>query len=134
MTFDTSAIHAIEVVDAKFFVRLPRAQNVVDDHEEAVCHGDGRLLLASASCKSVVLRVEVTRLCPDACPSDLAHDRPQPNVPAVRRSLHTFASALLVVRAQPGPGGKVSGTGKAAHVCADLGEYGRRRDLFDARD
>src|SRR5437899_3017217 len=134
MTFDTSAIHAIEVVDAKFFVRLPRAQNVVDDDEEAVRHGDGRLLLASASCKSVILRVEVTRLGPDARPNDLAHDPPQPNVPMIRRSFHTFAGALLIGRAQPGPGGEMPGSGEAAHVWADLCQYGRRRHRFDARD
>src|SRR5712691_11991546 len=105
MTFGAGAVQTIEVVDAKFSIRLPRAQDVIDDDEEAVRHCDGRLFLASASCESVVLRVEVTRLCPDARPYDLAHDRPQPHVPVVRRSFHTFAGALLVGRAQTGPRG-----------------------------
>ena len=132
--FNARGIELIEVIDSELSVGLASLQDVVDGNQNAVGDGGSSLVPATPSSNAVELGVKVTGLCTNARPGDLAHDRPQPHIPAVHRGLHSLARALLVTWTETSPRSQVTCAGEAAHVRSDLGQDGSRRNCLDARD
>src|SRR4029077_14297303 len=57
-----------------------------------------------------------------------------PGSPFAQARGSPLAGALVLAWAQPGPGDQMSSGREAAHVAADLGEYGVRRQAANAGD
>ena len=71
VAFDSGCIQLVEVVDAELPVRAAGAQDVVDHDQQAVRHGDNRLLAPPTPSDAPELRMEVAGLGADAGPGDL---------------------------------------------------------------
>src|SRR5437763_7518919 len=134
MALRTLGVQIVEVVGTELFVWVTVAEYVIDDDEQAMGDGDSGLFGSSSASNAPELRMEVGGAGPDAGPSNLAHDRTQPDVAVVHGCLHAHSRALLVTWAEPSPRGQVPSSRKATHIGADLSQNRRRRDRFDARN
>src|SRR6516162_4870830 len=80
------------------------------------------------------LRVEVGGLSARSGPAALNERGLQPGGTRAQAGRAALASALVVARAQPGPGAQVRGRGKPAHVGADLRQDDLGAEFADPRD
>src|SRR2546421_2254826 len=96
--------------------------------------GDRGLFGPSSAGNAAELGMEVCGAGPYAGPSNLTHDRAQPDIAVVHGCLHALSSALLVAWAESCPRRQVPRTREAAHICADLSQDRRGRDRLDPRN
>ena len=86
----------VQIVLAKFFVRQPGLQNVINHDQNLVTDGDQRPFLPSSSNKTVILRVQIRILCLRRRPGTLGQYRPQILI-AVGRLSAFFLPALSLL-------------------------------------
>src|SRR6187455_1457946 len=115
-TLHRLTISLVEVVRSQVAVDGSLGQHVVDDDQDRVGDGHGRLRSTTPGCKSSVLRGQVGALGPRCGVCRLDYTGPQPGTALARLAAVTLAGTLVVTRTQAGPGGQVLGIGEAREV------------------
>jgi hypothetical protein len=128
------AIPLIEVVAAQVAIDCPLRQHVVDDDQDRVGDGDGCLRPAAPGCQPPVLRCQVGSLGAGRGVRRLDQTRPQPGTSLAGGAAPAFASALMIARTQPGPGGQILCGREAGEIDADLGDQRLGHGATDAGD
>src|SRR5216117_2537183 len=82
----------------------------------------------------MVLSAEIAAAIPHRGPCGLDQRGTQPSVALARAPVAALASALMVARADPRPGGGLRGRWEAPHVVPELGENLLGAAAADARD
>src|SRR5215216_2411359 len=121
----TRSLGALKVIGPKIVIRRPAPQHVVDRRQHGRRHCDHRLAGAPARFEPLKQRMQVAGLDPHRTPGALHQDSLEPWSAWPESMGAPLARTLVVLRAQPGPGDQVSGTGKAAHVQPNLGDHDR---------
>src|SRR6266851_6834114 len=122
----------IEVGGAEVLVLGTVFEHVVGGGEDGCGHGADRLLGAAPGAQAVELGVEVAVLLFRAGPGALHQQGLEPGSALAHAVGSALASALVVARAQAGPGDEMAAGGEAAHVHSDLGDDASRSLLADA--
>src|SRR5215212_11736576 len=123
---ETGSLGALKVIGPKIVIRRPAFQHVVNRRQHGGRHGHNRLAGAPARFEPLEQRMQVASLDARRTPGALHQDSLEPGSAGPEPGGAALARTLVVLRAQPGPGDQVSGTGKAAHVQPDLGDHDRR--------
>ncbi len=110
------------------------AQHVPGGREHGGGDGADRLLGAAALAQPLELGPEIAVLFARCRPGAL-HEGGLPPARALAQPVGPpLAGALVVARAETGPGNQVAGGGEAVHVGADLGDDGPGGEVADAGD
>lgn len=109
----------IEVGFAEVFVRMLVNEQVIDDTENAVRHGDHRLLRSVTCRQSAELRGQVS-LRPGRGVCRFDQCTAQPAIALTCLAAPSFAGALILTRTQTSPGGEVTRAREAPNVWTDL--------------
>src|SRR3954462_536499 len=125
---------AVEVVGAEVRVDGAVLQHVVGRGQDRGRHRARRLPRPAAAAHAVVLGLQVARLLAAGRPGALDEGGPQPRRALAQPGGPALAGALVVPRAQPGPGDEVPGGREAARAEADLGHDPPGRERADAGD
>src|SRR3712207_6163544 len=121
----------VEVVGAEVAPEGAVAQHVPEGGEHGGGDGADGLLGATALPQPLELRPEIAVLLAAGGPGALDEGGLQPGRALAQPRGAALARALVVARAQAGPGDQVAGGGEAAHVEADLGEDHLRGEVAD---
>jgi hypothetical protein len=101
---------------------LEQAKAVIRNNEHGVSHGNDRLLVSAMSHNaSVACRKRAARR-PHRSQCRFDQGAAEPDVAIARFRRFVLARTLMIARAQAGPAGEMSVTGKARHVEPDLGD------------
>ena len=122
---ETGSLGALEVIGSKIVVRRPTFEHVVDRRQHGGRHGHNRLAGAPARFEPLEQRMQVAGLDPHRTPGALHENSFEPWRARPESIGAPLARTLVILRAQPGPGDQVRGTGKAAHVQPNLGDHDR---------
>ncbi len=98
MTFQTWSLQPMEIVLSQVLIGLFGRQNMVDDHDDAMCDGPNRFLLPSAPSDAMVLSMQVGSARTSNTHGDLSEHRSQPDIPFGGSSTEPFAPTLSVPR------------------------------------
>src|SRR3954454_3159399 len=109
----------VEVVHSQIPIFDVILQHVIEDHQQAVPHGDQRPLLAPSRRQPAVLGAEVAVLGPPRRPRRLGDRPPQPAVLPRRPAPQPLARRLLVPGTDPRPGAEVVLIREDRHVRPD---------------
>ena len=116
----TPGVEFQEVVGAEILVRLIGGQQVVEDLQLRMRHGDHGAFLAASARHTMELRPKVGILCAGRCPSRLAQGRLEPAVTLDGPTAGLLAGTLVVARADGCPRAQMIVAGKLAHVRPDF--------------
>jgi hypothetical protein len=119
------SLSALKVIGPKIAIRRPALQHVVDRRQHGGRDRHDGFAGAPARFEPLEQRMQVAGLDPHRTPGALHQDSLEPWSAWPESIGAPLARTLVVLRAQPGPGDQVSGTGKAAHVQPNLGDYDR---------
>jgi len=125
---------ASEVVWPEVLVEGAIAQHVVGGGEDGGCDGADGLLGSTAVAQALELGLQVAGLLACGGPGALDQRRLEPGCSVAQAVGAALAGALVVARAQPGPGDQVACGGEPAHVGADLGDDDLGGQVTDAGD
>src|SRR5438876_5888793 len=103
---ETVGVQPLEVVAPEFTIRLAVPQDVVDDDEDAVGDSDYGLLIAAPLDEAAVLGGEVGVAFPYGAAGTLDEGLAQGAVGVAGAAAQPLARALMVARAEAGPGGR----------------------------
>ena len=81
---------------AALFIDFPGLEQVIDDRQDLVGHGDDGLLVTTASSDAVVASVEIGVLAAGRCPRRLHQSRLEPGCPVTDAGASVFAGAFIV--------------------------------------
>src|ERR1700730_17399770 len=104
------------------WARVTADQHVVDAGQDRGGERAERLFGAAAGAQAVELGLEIAGLLAGGGRGALHEGGLEPRGPLAHPSRSALAGALVVFRAQAGPGDQVPGGRKAAHVAADFGQ------------
>ena len=107
-----AGVGAVEVCGAQIVPFGAVAQHVPDGGEHRGGHGDDGLLGAAACTQAVELRLQVAAFDLDGGPGGLHEGGLEPLAAAAQPGAAALAGALVVARAQAGPGQQVAGVAK----------------------
>jgi hypothetical protein len=129
---DQAALHHlpvpfVELLPPELVIRHLLCQQRIDHDEQGVRYRHRGALGSSTRRQPSVLRGEVGVFGACCCLSGFDQGGAQPGTAFARASTAAFAGTLIVPWTQPGPGGKVAGTGKAGQIRADLERRALRR-------
>ena len=132
--FNGLPISLIKILAPELAVGDALGEERVDHDEEAMRHRHRGAFGASARGQPPILRGRVRVFGARSGACGFHQGGAQPGAALARAPATALAGALVVAWTQPGPGGEVARTGKAAQIGADLGEERLRRPPADARD
>src|ERR671915_1115310 len=116
------AVPFIKVVTAQISIGSAVSQQMIDNDQNTVGHCQDGSLGASSCCQPVVLGRQVALFGTGCTPGCFYQGRTQPGVAMPSVPILAFASALIIPRADLGPGRKVALGGKAAHISTQFGQ------------
>src|SRR5918992_1396552 len=128
------AVPFIKVVTAQISIGSAVSQQMIDNHQNTVGQCQDGSLGASSCCQSVVLGRQVALFGTGCAPGCFYQGRTQPGVTMSSVPILAFASALIIPRADLGPGSKGARGGKAAHISTQFGQNLFSSPQPDARD
>src|SRR5262245_22937544 len=108
------SIQPVEVLVSEVAVRLAVPKHVPGDDQDGVAHRRDPFLVAASACDAVILGSQIAVANPDGAPGALGQRGTQPAVAFARPARLAFPRALVVARADAGPGGGVGGCREAA--------------------
>src|SRR3954452_7565400 len=125
---------ASKMVWAKILIEGAVAKHVIGGGQDGGCYGADGLLGSAAVAQALELSLKVAALFAGAGPSALDQRGLEPRRALAQPGGASLAGALVVARAEPGPGDQVAGGREAAHVDADLGDDDLRGQVTKAGD
>src|SRR5207244_6373755 len=105
---------------------------MINDDQQAMSHGNRRLLPASSKNETMILSRKVGFLAMSRCMRGLNQSRPQPWAPLACFATEPFASAFSIARAHACPRGTVPSTWKTLHIGSNFCQDHFRQTPFDA--
>src|SRR5438876_6160177 len=131
---ETVGVQPLEVVAPEFTIRLAVPQDVVGDDEDAVGDSDDGLLIAAPLDEAAVLGREVGVAFAYGAAGTLDQGLAQGAVGVPSTATQPLARALMVARAEAGPGGRMARRREPRHVAAEFGRDHLGRAAGDAGD
>src|SRR3954467_795434 len=119
---------------AKILIEGAVAKHVIGSGQDGSRYGADGLLGSAAVAQALELSLKVAALFAGAGPGALHQRGLEPRRPFAQPGGASLAGALVVARAEPGPGDQVAGGREAAHVGADLGDDDLRGQVTEAGD
>src|SRR5439155_19949192 len=116
---ETVGVQPLEVVAPEFTIRLAVPQDVVGDDEDAVGDSDDGLLIAAPLDEAAVLGREVGVAFAYGAAGTLDQGLAQGAVGVPSTATQPLARALMVARAEAGPGGRMARRREPRHVAAE---------------
>ena len=126
--------HDLVIVDVRIPVRFLITQDRPDDLRQLVSGGDDGSFVAASRRKQSVLAFELTVLRARCGVRTQCQDGSQMDAAAASAARASFASALIVARANASPSGEFVSAGKRVQVRTYFRQNVRGRLLVDARN
>src|SRR3954451_24442934 len=108
------------MVWAEILIEGAVAKHVVGGGQDGSRYGADGLLGSAAVAQALELSLKIAALFAGASPGALHQCGLEPRRPFAQAGGAALAGALVVARAEPGPGDQVTGGWEAAHVDADF--------------
>jgi hypothetical protein len=122
----------VEVIGTEVFTEGSALQHLIGGGEDRGGDGANGLFGAAAGAQAAELRLEVTGVLTRSGCSSLGKGGFEPGGAFAHPGGAPLAGTLVVARAQAGPGDRVPGGWKAAHIAADFGKDDALTQLVDA--
>src|SRR5438874_3614975 len=101
-------------------IRFMALDEVIGDDQDRMADSHDGFLLADARGQAMILSRQVGAFAAGGGVSGLVEQDTQRTIAAPRPAGAPFAGTFVVARGNPGPGSKVTGRFKAAHIEANL--------------
>src|ERR1700751_6156434 len=125
---------AVEVSRVEVAIDFAADQHVISGSEDRGGKSPVRLLDAAAGAQAMELGLQIAQLLAGGGRSALHEGSLKPKGSLAHAGGAAFAGALIVFRAQSGPGDELPGVRERAHVATDLGKDDTSPQFFGPGD